>query len=212
MLEIQALKNRLPSLSAKDQSFATSLLKQFAQKGTLSDKQLYWVKKLAAPAQQALQLDHDLSGIVALFAKAGGKRPKITFATPDGLAFRMTVAGESSEAPGSISLTSADGDYMGREWFGRVHLDGRYEPSRKLDAEAATAIALALEAFALDPEGQSRAYGRRTGSCCYCSQELTDPVSVTLGYGPICAKRWGLPHTLAAMRQAEYAAANDANL
>ncbi len=31
--------------------------------------------------------------------------------------------------------------------------------------------------------------------CCFCRRDLTDPVSVTMGYGPICAGRWALPHS-----------------
>lgn len=31
------------------------------------------------------------------------------------------------------------------------------------------------------------------GTCCYCNKPLEDPDSKKVGYGPICAKRWGLP-------------------
>lgn len=29
--------------------------------------------------------------------------------------------------------------------------------------------------------------------CCYCGLPLDDPRSVEMGYGPVCARRWGLP-------------------
>jgi hypothetical protein len=35
------------------------------------------------------------------------------------------------------------------------------------------------------------AYGRATGSCSCCGRELTDPVSIEAGIGPICAGRFG---------------------
>lgn len=30
--------------------------------------------------------------------------------------------------------------------------------------------------------------------CSFCGLALTDEGSVEVGYGPVCAKRWGLPH------------------
>lgn len=36
----------------------------------------------------------------------------------------------------------------------------------------------------------ARAFGHATGFCCVCSRELTDPVSVEAGIGPICASRF----------------------
>ncbi len=36
----------------------------------------------------------------------------------------------------------------------------------------------------------ARAFGHATGFCCVCSRELTDPVSVEAGIGPICATRF----------------------
>lgn len=35
--------------------------------------------------------------------------------------------------------------------------------------------------------------GRRTGVCCFCAKELTHPVSIKVGYGPVCASKYGLP-------------------
>lgn len=36
-------------------------------------------------------------------------------------------------------------------------------------------------------------FGRLTGSCVFCSRRLTDERSATVGYGPVCAERVGLP-------------------
>jgi hypothetical protein len=37
--------------------------------------------------------------------------------------------------------------------------------------------------------------GRETGICGFCSRALTNPESIKLGYGPVCAERYGLPHS-----------------
>jgi hypothetical protein len=37
---------------------------------------------------------------------------------------------------------------------------------------------------------EAKAYGRRTGQCCCCGAQLTDPSSVEAGIGPICASKF----------------------
>jgi hypothetical protein len=49
----------------------------------------------------------------------------------------------------------------------------------------------ALDAFEGDPTGALRAHGLATGSCGCCGLELTDPVSVERGIGPICWTKGG---------------------
>ena len=44
----------------------------------------------------------------------------------------------------------------------------------------------ALLQAAADPLQAAVAYGRQTGSCSCCGRELTDPVSIFGGIGPIC--------------------------
>lgn len=36
--------------------------------------------------------------------------------------------------------------------------------------------------------------GREGINCCFCGLHLTDSVSRAMGYGPICADKWGLPY------------------
>ena len=44
---------------------------------------------------------------------------------------------------------------------------------------------------AADPAAAARVSGKDTGVCCCCGAELTDPVSIAAGIGPICAGNWG---------------------
>ena len=37
---------------------------------------------------------------------------------------------------------------------------------------------------------QAARIGHATGVCCICGRELSDPVSVQNGIGPVCAKKW----------------------
>ena len=50
-------------------------------------------------------------------------------------------------------------------------------------------------AVAADPAAAAKAYGALMGRCSFCDTAITDEGSVEVGYGPVCAKRFGLPHT-----------------
>jgi hypothetical protein len=106
--------------------------------------------------------------------------------------FRLNLAGDRARVPGSINVCTAGG-YDDRDWLGRITREGVYQSSRKLDGQAETAVALALNALATDPVQAAKDYGKLTGVCCFCGLKLTDPQSTDRGYGPICAKHWGLP-------------------
>jgi hypothetical protein len=59
--------------------------------------------------------------------------------------------------------------------------------------EAPEGIAGALADLGGNLAERAAAFGHETGVCCFCSRGLTDERSVTVGYGPICAERYGLP-------------------
>lgn len=110
----------------------------------------------------------------------------------NGRTLRLSIAGERSKAPGSINVASA-GSFTDRDWYGRVTRDGQFEPSQKFDGETQTAVAAALQALAQDPAKAAADYGHLTGVCCFCNTGLTDERSTNVGYGPVCAKHYGLP-------------------
>lgn len=47
--------------------------------------------------------------------------------------------------------------------------------------------------FYADPISACDTHGKTSGMCCFCSSPLTDKRSTAVGYGPICAQRFGLP-------------------
>jgi len=187
------LKANLDKLNPRDQQFAVSLILAI-QEGRLTANQAPWVDRLlerakasAAPAepQQTIELD----GIMNMFNSAfsnGAKHPAIVLDNGT-VGLRLNVAGDRARFPGSINVTSL-GAFDDRDWFGRIHKDGRWEPRRGTQ----TAVLEALKAFAADPVGVARDHGRRTGACCFCNRLLTDQRSVDAGFGPICADKFGL--------------------
>ncbi|QIG69508.1 hypothetical protein EVC17_025 [Rhizobium phage RHph_Y1_1] len=73
------------------------------------------------------------------------------------------------------------GDYVGKIVSGKFFATS----TAKKD------VADLLAEIAKDPKGAAIAYGRSTGNCACCGRGLTDPVSVEMGIGPICAGGWG---------------------
>jgi len=197
--DINVLVAALPQLPAKDVAFASSLIAQAGKKG-LSDKQWYWVNKLAsnatAPAAPVATTVGDVSKIVELLntAKQHLKRPAILVRAND-RDLRLNIATQMAQVPGSINVCSTEKNPTTdrNDWFGRITISGEFQPSRKFDNATQTAVANALIALANDPAQAAADYGHLTGTCCFCNRALTDDRSVSVGYGPVCAKHFGLP-------------------
>jgi hypothetical protein len=146
----------------------------------------------------------DLTGILALFntAKTHLKRPAIVLGLPhpqnrDVLAgtIRINVAGERAAVPGSLTVLDGERDEEGsRDWYGRILLNGVYQPSRTVaTGQLGARIIDRLREFAADPDGIAKHSAKLTGKCCYCNRALEDDRSTAVGYGPVCAKRFGRP-------------------
>jgi hypothetical protein len=198
-VQVEELGNALTALPERDRPFAQKLCDQFWQRG-LSDKQAYWVGEMLTRAQNpdagkpATTDVGSVKGVVELLERTAKhlKFPAVVVRA-NGRDIRLNIAGAKSKAPGSINVTSAVGGYGSREWYGRVTRDGQFEPSRKHDAATLTAVAAAVKAMAIDPAKAAAEYGHLTGCCCFCGIALTDERSTQIGYGPSCAKNYGLP-------------------
>lgn len=179
-------------------SFAASLFEQHTKSSRpLSAKQWAWVHKLAVDqiaraAKKAAKTTtvYRFPSLVDLFATArnnGHKRPKITLDLPEGR-IQLSVAGPRSSRPGTINIT--DGGPFGENvWYGRISAEGAFEPSRSCQPF----VSEALTAMDEDRIDYVVKYGAKTGNCCFCTRHLSTKESVTAGYGPICAEKWGLP-------------------
>ncbi len=147
----------------------------------------------------------DLGGILRLFdsAKKHLKRPAIVLALPHpdnrnvyGGSIRINVAGERARVPGSLTVLDGERDEISgdRDWYGRILLDGTYQPSRTCAVgQLAARIIDRLREFAADPDGVAKHSARLTGKCCYCNRALTDERSTAVGYGETCAAHYGRP-------------------
>lgn len=195
--QITGLSKALPKLSDKDRTFASSLIKQWIMNNMLSDKQLVWVAKLTdratAPAPVMEQDDlGDFGGVYELLqtATASLKFPKVRLQTEDGQPVVLSILGPRSKFAGDINVT--DGGPFGQgKWFGRIDGAGKWTKSHT--AKDAHEVGNVLRTLGNAPVETAAAHGKLTGSCCFCARHLEADGSLEVGYGPTCAKHYGLP-------------------
>lgn len=191
---IEALEKAIAQLSNRDRDFAGDLLSNFRRWGNLSDKQMHWVDTLtqratAPKAEPQAAVTVDVQRIQELFDQASQKlrRIKVRLQCSEGCPVVFTRAGQQSKYAGQILLT--DGRPFGEnKFYGRIDVDGKFYPTR----HASTSIVSLVTEFAAEPEAVAGKYGRLTGGCCFCALPLKDQRSLDVGYGPICADRFGL--------------------
>lgn len=192
-MDLQYLRDHYHKMDAIDQKLACDLAAKFNQFGSWTEAQrnliIQMVQRAGKPRPKEIS---DLSAIHALFDKAARtlKFPKVVLQADD-TAVKISRAGDKSRYPGSLNVTSPKGGYHEAIYYGRVGTDNRWRPSQ---VEQPAGLGELLERFAADPAAVALEYGRMTGNCCFCSKPLTDDISVVVGYGPTCAKKWGLPH------------------
>jgi hypothetical protein len=182
-----ACKVRAKALPAHQLPFAESLLKNAHR---LSEKQAYWVRKLAAgKAERATVELGSFEGIAELFGRVASrlKHPSIQLAVFD-QRVSVKMAGGRSRYVGQLHIT--DGARYGENrYFGRIDKVGRFHEGR----DVLPGLTDALKDFAAEPARVAAEYGRLTGHCCFCAKQLTDERSTAVGYGETCAGNWGLP-------------------
>ena len=129
--------------------------------------------------------------IVALLTNAKSaklKFPKALFLAPDGTSeLRLSLAGPTSKFPGAIQVK------VNGVWVGRINPDGSMNYGLANNAP----LVATLTTIGVNPAAAAAAYGKFSGACSFCGKKLTDDrtgSSVEVGYGPKCAKNYGLPH------------------
>lgn len=181
-------------------SFAQSLINQYDRKGNLSEKQWVWVEKIVAEeaernaVREAARLEreereakmaviHTFNGYepveeMMTLAADTLKNPKWTVKTHKGN--RVTLHYDRKEE----AVQVGSGGFYG------VIKDGVFT-TNGLVMERGDVIPM-MEQFKADPSGFASYQGFLTGACCFCARHLSDERSTSHGYGPICAKRYGL--------------------
>lgn len=189
---IEGLEQVIAKLSQRDRDFAGDLLSNFRRWGRLSDKQMVWVdtltKRATAPAPAPTQ-QVNVQKIQELFATAAQKlrRIKVALQAVSGQRVVFTRAGAASKYAGQIMITDG-GPFGSNKFFGRIDANGDFYATRSADADVQSLVT----EFSNDPAAIAGKYGRLTGGCSFCNHKLDDDRSLQVGYGPVCARRFGL--------------------
>lgn len=205
-VRIDSLKEVLKDLVPKDYEFANDLINGkhgYVAKNSLSDKQWYWVKELTKrgeekrtpslfPPESKTENVGSMKGLINMFSKAKEKLkyPRL-YLEIDGVPVRLSIAGPNSKKTGSVVVTDG-GPYGDNKFYGWVSPEGLWEKSMRLFPETNTILRL-LKRVSEDPVKAAAEHGHMHGRCCMCNLELSDERSTKVGYGPVCAKNWGLP-------------------
>lgn len=199
---VKDLRSLIGELPDKDHKFISSLCDRFEKRGELSSKQTYWIgimleRAVGGPAAKSgieVKLTNP-DGIFDLFAKAkenGLKWPKITFEFDEVGTVQLSQSGKNAKCPGTINMT--DGmPYGSNRWYGRINTDGEIMFSPAAGDGTRLVIGRFMQKLADSPSATVAAYGRKSGHCCFCHKTLTTDASLAHGYGPVCAKNFGLP-------------------
>lgn len=187
---VEKLRSVLDRLPDRDKPFALNLLHSVAKYKLPTVKQEYWMNQLYErvvnpPPKPKGELVGDLARIVSMFttAKTSIKFPAVRFQTTEGRQFKISPAGANSTNAGCLYVKSDD------VYLGKITPAGEFFAARGVDV---TGVAESIKAFAENPEGAASSYGHSVGMCCFCGRGLTDSRSVEVGYGPICADKYGL--------------------
>jgi hypothetical protein len=93
----------------------------------------------------------------------------------------LSMASDKSSNPGHLYV-------KGNAYYGKITPAGRFLGTR----ECPPTVEQNLVEFAANPEEVAARFGKLTGQCCFCGRPLTDERSTDVGYGHVCAKKFGL--------------------
>jgi len=177
--------------------FACSLADQ-STRHALSEVQVNWAIVLIEEARQTSQEDApgeeaiNLQGLFPLFDRAKGAQkrlPQLRLLTKAGDPVRIQVCGDRSRYPGDLRVTDG-GPYGDSLYFGRIAQDGGGFRRGKDCTDDVVELLLWSQDHLDEAASQ---HGLATGTCSFCGKELSTKESRSVGYGPICAGKWGLP-------------------
>lgn len=164
--------------------------KTVAQCGAAKQKEAARRAAQSAPAPKI-----DLTSIVHFITAAkdrGLKRPKVRVLAPDKKTeVRLGITTQGNN-PGSVSVV------VGGTFIGCVRPDGTMTGARTESVKPLAQDDMMqrhLLVVAENPAAAAKEYAAVMCVCSFCGKALTDAGSVEVGYGPVCAKHWGLPHT-----------------
>lgn len=176
-------------LNAWEQNALRDITEKRDKGWTLSEKQIAFLAKLEAKAQAKPTQAYSQANPMLLRTLLGfleRSQGKVLFKVNDDiLQFKFTGTAYT-RYPNTYHITDPlnEGAYIGRlESTGAV----------VVSAERLARYQNTLAELEKDPVAAAVAYGHAMGNCAFCTRPLTDDRSIVVGYGPVCAQKYGLP-------------------
>lgn len=129
-------------------------------------------------AAPVVNVEH-VSTAFAKATAAGIKRPKLRLYSGEKV-FTFSKAPDNGKNVGAIYVKGEEDLYLGKVLGGKFLKS--YDCTPEMEIEVLKVLA--------DPAQAAIAYGKEFGSCSVCGRELSDPISVSKGIGPICEGRF----------------------
>jgi len=142
----------------------------------------------AEAAANAKPLGNGWNEVFEALEQAGQKLkwPKIIVEWK-GTEIKLSIAGPKSKVPGVINVAAPK---YGHGFYGRIAKGGLFTPMPGALPEHLGFILGGLGAGGKEALAE---FGKTTGHCVFCNTGLEDEKSLKVGYGPVCAKNWGMP-------------------
>jgi hypothetical protein len=202
-MELQEVVSKLESFLAagilpdRDRIFADSLVNGqwgFKSRGFLTEKQVSAaVNMIRRHEGTPDSAGVSLAGVHSLLIKAREhlKYPKLTLQLANGMPVVVYLSGKRSKYPDTVNLKVTEAPFA-VEWYGRILDNGEWHKPYSSNPEVVSQLKTLLERLADKPAEVAAEYGHLSGNCCFCHRPLTDERSTDVGYGPVCAKHYGL--------------------
>lgn len=180
--------------SRNGNKFAYDLCMREAKNLYMSESQVSWVYKIAEDVlklrePQPKVREIDASNILASLAEArakGIKKPMLRLMDPVGNDIRVKYMTFGKNAGGC--WVTSNGDLIGKiDDGGKFTFTGRPYTDKFVDE-----VFDFIEITNHDVKGALESYGKMTSKCACCGRTLSDPKSVSLSIGPICAEKFGV--------------------
>jgi len=170
----------------ENNSFVNQMAFKYAKFGSLTEKQINVLTSIfrnevaqkARAKNQAPNLTVDKINELFEVPKSNGlKYPKFTVGD-----ITLSLPTENSDPRNKDAIyVKHNGVYVGK-------IDGgKFQPTSRCDSS----VGVRLLEIAKDPRGEAIGHGHMHGNCSMCRKKLSDPRSMKIGMGEICANNWG---------------------
>lgn len=195
-LDVETLEELFEAGKVKGE-FPSSLLRQYAIKEFLSEKQMFYVRKLITEAGGSGNAAKETGEIVNAEAlqqlfrcalRADVQYPHISYPV-DGTHDEQHIKAFLADNRRDIIFMS-ERTRVRYAWFDA--LNNKLHCTHN-QVQPTTALYKQIRRILADPVAEAIVSGKLTNRCMFCSLELKNEFSVDHGYGPICAENYGLP-------------------